>query len=264
MDAEVLKDRWALVTGASSGLGADIARELASIGCNLVLTARRADRLNSLLSEIRKRDRVQGITIPMDLSTKNAPQDLYQRVQTENINIDVLVNNAGFGIMGEFTEIDWERENEMLQLNMISLVHITKLFIQDMVAREFGYILQIASNSAYQPSPLYATYGASKSFVLNFSEALNYELKDTNIKSTVFSPGTIETEFHTVSGQRTDTLYYAFSKMDSKVVARAGINAMLKGRPSLAFDWKISLAAWISWRIPRRWAAGLAFRLVQQ
>lgn len=263
MDTELIKNRWALVTGASSGLGADIARELASFGCNLVLTARRADRLESLLSEIRDRDGVKGIIIPMDLSIVDAPQNLYQRVQKENINIDLLINNAGFGIMGEFIEIDWEREVEMLQLNIISLVHITKLFIQDMVARDFGYILQIASNSAYQPSPLYATYGASKSFVLNFSEALNYELKDTNVKCTALSPGTIETEFHTVSGQRTDTLYYALSKMNSKWVARAGIKAMLRGRPSLVVDWKISLAAWISQRIPRRWAAGLAYRLVQ-
>jgi short-subunit dehydrogenase len=258
MKAEQLKSRWALVTGASSGLGADFARLLASRGCHLVLTARRANRLENLQNEIQDSHDVQAAIIPIDLSTIDAPLEIYKRVKMENIKIDVLVNNAGFGVYGEFIETQWNRQKEMLVLNMISLTHLTQLFLTDMLDRGFGYILNIASNSAYQPTPRYAAYAASKSFVLNFSEALSYELKDTNVSCTVLSPGTIDTEFHTVSGQSKDTFYYRFTRMDSMMVARSGLEAMLKGKPSHVVDWKIALASWLNQRGPRRLATAIA------
>lgn len=258
MKTDILSGRWALVTGASSGLGADFARLLASYGSNLVLVARRSRRLASLQDEIAGSVSVEIKTIPMDLSLIEAPKDLYNRIKSDGITIDVLINNAGTAIYGEFISTDWETQRDLLVVNMITVAHLTHLFAKDMVARDFGYILQIASNSAYQPTPKYATYGASKSFVLNFSEALNYELKNTNVKCTALSPGTVVTEFHQVSGQSVDTLYYKLSRMNSKKVARTGLNALLKGRSSIVVDWKIALISWFSQRAPRRWATAIA------
>jgi short-subunit dehydrogenase len=235
---------------------------LASNGCNLVLTARRTKRLEELKEETLKHHSIQIITIPMDLADLNAPIDLYHRIKSDDIPIDVLVNNAGFGIYGQFIHTKWQEQQDLLLLNMVSLTHLTRLFAADMVVRDFGYILNLSSNSAYQPSPKYATYGASKSFVLNFSEALNYEFRDTNVKCTALAPGTMVTEFHQVSGQRVDTFYYKLSRMDSSKIARIGLRALLKGRPSVVLDWKIALAAWLSQRIPRRWATILADKMV--
>lgn len=263
MKAEILRDRWALVTGASSGLGADFARILASMGCHLILVARRQERLEALKKEISADFGVSVKVIPMDLSLPESPQKLYDQVKEEGIDVDVLINNAGFGIYGEFLEIDWERTHQMLQLNMITVAHLTWLFAQDMISRNFGYVLHIASNGAYQPSPLYAAYAASKSFVLSFSEALNYELRDTNVKCTALSPGITVTEFHQAAGQKEGSLYYRLTKMDSMTVARKGIEALLAGRPSLVPGWAVSVMAWSSQRAPRRLATALAAWLMR-
>jgi uncharacterized protein len=252
-----LKSKWALVTGASSGFGADFARELGALGCNLILTARRKDRLEQVAEEIRQRFGVPTKIIPMDLSDSGAPQQLYDRIQAEDIQVNVLINNAGFGLYGEFVDIDWGREKEMLQLNIMTVAHLTKLFGRDMVERDFGYILNVASNSAYQPTPMFATYGGSKSFVLNFSEALNYEWRHTNVHCTAISPGPVVTEFQQVAGQSEQHPYVRMVNMESAQVARIGIKAMLKGRSSIVPGWKVSVTAWISQRAPRRLATAV-------
>jgi short-subunit dehydrogenase len=257
MNDTMLKDKWALVTGASSGFGADFAKELGALGCNLILTARRKDRLEQVAEELIKRYGVSVKTIPMDLSDSEAPQQLYDQIQAEGIPVDILINNAGFGIHGEFVTIDWQRYRELLQLNVMAVTHLTQLFGRDMVARDFGYILNVASNSAYQPTPLFATYGASKSFVLNFSEALNYELRHTNVHCTAVSPGPVVTEFQQVAGQSEEQPVIRFVNMKSTEVARIGIKAMLKGRPSIVPGWQVSVTAWVSQRAPRRWATAI-------
>ena len=263
MKADILKNKWALVTGASSGLGADFARILASLGCHLILTARRQERLETLKDEISAQFGVSVKVIPMDLSLFESPQQLYDQLKTEGITVDVLINNAGFGICGEFLDVDWKRTQQMLQLNMITVAHLTWLFARDMVSRNFGYILHMASNGAFQPTPLYAAYAASKSFVLHFSEALNYELRGTNVKCTALAPGTVATEFHQVAGQKEGSLYYRLTKMDSMAVARKGIRALLKGRPSLVPGWTVALLAWSSQRAPRRLATAMAAWLMR-
>lgn len=250
-------NQWALVTGASSGFGADFARELGGLGYNLVLTARRQDRLEQVGDEIIDRFGVSAKIIPMDLSKPDAPQHLYEQIKSEGILIDVLINNAGFGIYGEFIDIEWARQFEMLQVNMMALTCLTKLFLQDMVARDFGYILNVSSISAYQPSPLFATYGGSKSYVLNFSEALNYELRHSNVHCTAISPGPVVTEFQQVSGVRENHPYTWMSNFKSADVVRIGIKAMFKGKPSIVPDWKVKLAAWVGQRAPRRWATAI-------
>jgi hypothetical protein len=257
-----LQGKWALVTGASSGLGVDFARQLAAMGCHLVLVARREDRLNAVAEEIRQRHKVEVEVVIMDLSAPDAPQHLYTQLKDAGRQVDVLVNNAGFGLYGEFLKIDWAREQNMLQLNMLTVVQMTKLFLRDMVARNFGYVLQVSSIGAYQPSPLYATYSASKSFVLNFSDAVNYELRSTGVSITTLSPGITRTEFLDVSGQQA-TRYQRMAMMTSEDVVRIGLDAMLKRRPSLVPGTMNALTVWFNRLMPRRLATMIGYRLMQ-
>lgn len=263
MNETKLKDKWALVTGASSGFGADFARELASMSCCLILTARRKDRLGLLKDEISSKFGVPVKVMPMDLSKPDAPQQLYDQVYAEGISVDILINNAGFGIYGEFNEIGWPRQQEMLQLNILTVTHLTKLFLSGMVDRDFGYILNLASNSAYQPTPFFATYGGSKSYVLNFSQALNYELRHTNVSCTAVSPGPAMTGFQQAAGQSETYPYLRMIKMDSAEIAKIGIQAMLRGRASIVPGWKVNLMAWISQRAPRSLVTALTGWLIR-
>ncbi len=259
MKTDLLNGKTALVTGASSGLGADFARQLAALGCNLVLVARREDQLRAVQDEIKAQHPVEIEVVPMDLVVGDAPQLLYDRFKTSGKQVDILINNAGLGIYGEFLEIPWERERDMLELDIFTLVHMTKLFAGDMVRRGSGYIMQIASIGAFQPSPTYASYSAAKSFVLYFGEALNYELRKTNVKCTVLCPGVTRTEFLQVAGQ-SPTRYQRLTMMDSKVVARIGIEAMLRGKSSVVTGRFNAMMAFATRFIPRGWAAGMAHR----
>jgi hypothetical protein len=261
MNLPNLRGKYALVTGASSGLGVDFARNLARRGCNLILVARREHQLRAVQAEISQQHNVDVMIIPMDLSTSDAPQALYDQIKESGKVVDVLINNAGYGVYGAFTEIEWEREKNMLELDIITLMHLTKLFVKDMVARDAGFILLVASIGAYQPSPLYASYSAAKSFVLNFGEALNYELRKTNVRCTVISPGITATEFLKVSGQQ-PTLYQRLTMMQSADVTRIGIDSMLKGKPSVVPGRLNALTVWTNRLLPRRASAAIAYRLM--
>jgi hypothetical protein len=256
-----LQGKWALVTGASSGLGTDFARQLAMRHCNLILVARRADRLNDVQQEITNQYGVDVMTIPMDLGEPDAPQRLYDATHEAGHAVDVLINNAGFGLHGHFIDIPWERERAMLELDIIALMHLTKLFGQDMVARKSGYILQIASVGAYQPTPTYASYSAAKTFVLYSSQAIRYELRKSGVSCTVLSPGITATEFLAVAGQER-TLYQRLMMMKSADVARIGIEAMLKRRASIVPGWLNALLAGSTRLIPHGLSAAIASRLM--
>jgi len=262
MDKQKLQGKWALVTGASSGLGVDFAHDLATRGCNLLLVARRQERLETVAQEIMADYGVDAKVIAMDLGTPNAPQRLYDKVTEMETAVSVIINNAGFGAFGKFIDIPWEREETMLNLDIVTLVHLTKLFVKDMVANDFGFVLQVASIGAYQPSPLYASYAASKAFVLSFGEAVNYELRDSNVSVTVLSPGVTKTEFLDVAGQET-TFYQRMMMMESKDVVHIGINAMLKGKSSVIPGFGNWLGAWSNRLIPRRAQAAIAYRMMQ-
>src|SRR5512146_2868283 len=177
MDLQALVHQTALVTGASSGLGADFARQLAARGANLILVARREEQLRAVAAEIEAAHHVATKVVPLDLAAPGAPDTLYQQLHDQGAQVDILVNNAGFGLYGDFTALPWEKEREMLVLDMIALTHLTRLFLADMLERNSGYILQVASIGAYQPSPSYAAYSAAKAYVLSLGEALNYELR---------------------------------------------------------------------------------------
>jgi short-subunit dehydrogenase len=221
-----------MVTGASSGLGVDFSRELARREVNLILVARRGERLSQIADELRREFGVEVDVVPTDLSTQNTVEALHRQLSEKSRAVDILVNSAGFGVHGEFLENLWERERAMIEVDVIALVHLSKLLAADMVKRGYGRILQVASTAAYQPVPTYAVYGACKAFVLSFGEALNHELRGSGVTCTVLSPGVTETEFQQVAGHEY-TRYMRLTQMTSPDVARIGIEAMLGGRSSV-------------------------------
>ncbi len=260
--ADNLAGKWALVTGASSGFGVDFAQQLAARGMHLVLVARREDRLRAVADEVAQAHGVQTVPVALDLAQEDAPQQLYDRTKAAGHDIAVLVNNAGFGLYGRFTELAWEREREMLDIDITALLHLTKLYAADMTARKSGYILQVASIAAFQPSPLYAVYGAAKAFVLSFSEAVNYELRGTGVSLTTTCPGPAATEFLAVSGQRR-TPYPRMVMMESADVVRISLDAMLRRKASVVPGRINAFGAWSVRFMPRRLAAALAERTMQ-
>ncbi len=238
-----LQGKTALVTGASSGLGVDFARELARRGCRLVLVARREELLKKLQAELQAQFGVTAIVMTVDLGDPDAPQMLYDTLKAQQVGVDLLVNNAGFGVYGMELEIPWDKTRQMLMLDIVALTHLTKLFAREMVRRGWGRMLQVASIGAYQPSPTYAAYSAAKSYVRSFSQALNFELRGSGVSSTVISPGITATEFLQVSGQK-PTAYQRMMMMTSSDVAAIGVKAMLKGRYSVVpgfLNWLSSL-----------------------
>jgi uncharacterized protein len=257
MNQHELSNQAALITGASSGLGADFARQLASRGAGLILVARREAQLCAVAAEITQKYEVPVQTIALDLSRPGASQVLYNQLRRQGIQVDVLVNNAGFGVFGDFAAVPWECEEAMLELNIVALTHLTKLFVVDMLERNSGYILQVASIGAFQPTPTYASYSAAKAYVLHMSEALNYELRHSGVSVTVISPGATATEFFRVSGQ-SPSLYQRMLMMDSRTVARIGIESMLRRRSSVVPGFLNSLGASSTRLMPRRMQAALA------
>lgn len=218
----------ALVTGASSGIGAEFAKQLAQQQCHLVLVARRVERLEALRSELMAQHGIEVKVVAMDLAKPEAPAHLFEQTESAGVQIDILVNNAGFGLFGDFDTLDWTREQEMIQLNITALVDLTKRYVVGMKARNQGHIIQVASTTAYQPTPLYAAYGATKSFVLSYGEALNFELRETNVNCTVVSPGITRTEFFEVSGQKF-TFFHRLTIKDASEVVDIGLKRMHKG-----------------------------------
>jgi short-subunit dehydrogenase len=259
----ILDGKTALITGASSGLGADFARQLAELGCGLILVARRMDRLQDLQTEITTKYSVPALALAMDLTAADAPQKLYDQLKQAGRTVDILVNNAGYGLFGDFASSAWERLQQMLELDVVTLTHLTRLFLPEMIQRNYGFILLVASTGAFQPTPTYAAYSAAKSYVLSLGEALHYELRKTKVKSTVLCPGVTRTEFFEVAGQKM-TAYQRMTVMESSSVARIGIRAMLKGRSSVVAGWLNSLMAWGTRLLPRPLLAAVSNRLMQR
>ncbi|MBI2384157.1 MAG: SDR family oxidoreductase [Gammaproteobacteria bacterium] len=257
-----LTGRTAVITGASSGLGVDFARELAALGCRLVLVARREDRLKALQAELKEKHQADSVVVALDLTDAAAPQALFDLLKQQRLQVDVLVNNAGFGLFGNELDIPWDKTRQMLMLDIVALTHLTKLFARDMVKRGSGYILQVASIGAYQPSPTYAAYSAAKAYVLSFGQALNYELRGTGVSCTVVSPGVTATEFLQVSGQKT-TWFQRITMMDSAAVARIGIRAMLKRRYSVVTGWINRLLTLTTRLSPAAANAAITYRLMK-
>jgi len=217
----------ALVTGASTGIGRELARLHASHGGDLVAVARSADKLEALKHELEGEHGVQVTVIAMDLTEPAAPEQLHEAVQAAGITVDVLINNAGFGGRGKFHERDWATDHAMIQLNIVALTALTRRFLPDMVARNRGRILNVSSTAALLPGPLQAVYYATKAYVTSFSNAVAEELHDTDVTVTALMPGATETEFARVSGMDATSLFEHTAPASD--VARAGYEAMLRG-----------------------------------
>ncbi|WP_295989926.1 SDR family oxidoreductase [Rugamonas sp.] len=224
-----IHNKWALVTGASSGIGAEFAQQLAQRGANLVLAARSTGAMEALATQLRDTHGVQVLVLPIDLAQAGAAVTLYASVARQAIVIDILANNAGFGVFGDFHAQAADRTLEMLQLNIVSLTELTQVFAADMVRRGGGQILLVASILAYQATPGYAAYAASKAYVLQFGEALHVELAGHGVNVTVLSPGVTQTSFLSVSGQAV-TPFQRLMMKAPRTVAAEGLAALLARR----------------------------------
>lgn len=228
------KGKLALVTGASSGLGKDFAKQLAAYGADLVITARRESSLNELAEELRTKHGVTVDVVALDLSKPEGPKELYEAVKNLDLGkpVEVLINNAGFGAHGDYLDTEWEKLGGMLQLNMVTLAELTHLYGREMKARNSGYIMNLASIGSFQPAPSYATYAATKAFVLNLTEAINFELRGSNVKVSALCPGITRTEFFDVAGQEEETLFQKVFMMESPEVVKMGLKALVKNKAS--------------------------------
>jgi uncharacterized protein len=220
----------ALITGASNGIGLELARIHASKGGDLVLVARSKDKLDELKSELENQFGITVYTIGKDLSAINAAQEVYEETNKQDIQIDFLINNAGFGNFGMFTDTDWSKELQMINLNMTTLTLFTKLYLQDMVKRRKGHIMNVASTAAFQSGPTMAIYSATKAYVLSFTEALSNEVKDKGVKITALCPGATQTGFDTAAGMQDSLLFKGKKLPSAKDVAEYGYNAMINGK----------------------------------
>ena len=254
--------QWALITGASSGFGRDFATLLAEQRVNLILTARRTEPMEADAERLTEQHGIQAHVLPADLSRSEAREDLFRAITALGVQVDILINNAGFGVFGPYVDTEWSRLDQMLQLDVVALSHLSSLVLPGMRARSEGYILQVASVGAYQPTPGYAAYSAAKAYVLLMGEALNRELKGTGINVTVLSPGVTATEFLQVSGQK-PTLYQKLFMMKSRPVARLGLQALLRGKMSVVPGFLNNLMVQLLRLTPRTLQADIAGLLMR-
>jgi len=234
--------KTALITGASFGIGAEFARIFAREGYNLVLVARTADKLRQIASELEKAHGTRSLILAADLTDPGAPAYVIDQTTRADIQVDVLVNNAGFGQYGFFAQNDLEECLRQIQLNVTTLTHLTRLYLPGMIDRKDGGILNVASTAAFQPGPLMAVYFATKSYVLLLSEALANELCETGVSVTCLCPGATATEFHK-RANATEMRLLKFGSMDAKTVAEDGYRAFVAGRPVVISGFKNWLLA---------------------
>jgi short-subunit dehydrogenase len=220
---------YILITGASSGIGYEMAQQLAAKKYHLILVARSGDKLTQMQTNLSAQHGIEVRVFVKDLSDTEQALALYQEVKEAQLVVSHLVNNAGFGGYGHFVEPPLTRELEMIQLNISSLVVLTKLFAQEMLKRQNGRIMNVASLLSFLPFPYYSVYSATKAFVLAFSETIAAELKGSGVVVTTFCPGTVETPFHTPEMRKTNAMS-ANKPMSAQVVAAMGVKLLLKGK----------------------------------
>ncbi len=247
----------ALITGASSGLGLEYAKLFAANKKDLVLVARRKERLDSLANELSAADGVKVHVIAEDLRDPAAPQRIVDELKRRGVAIEYLVNNAGFGTNGAFAENMAAKELDMVQVNVAALVALTRAFVPEMVRRGRGRVLNIGSTAGFQPGPFMAVYYASKAFVNSFTEALWYELKGTGVTATASCPGATATEFSAVAGSDKSRLF-KMGAMSPAQVAREGYQAMLKGKPIAVHGFRNKVLAGSVRFSPRSIVLGIA------
>jgi hypothetical protein len=220
----------ALITGASNGIGLELAKVHASKGGDLVLVARNKAKLDELKVVLENQYKVKVYTIGKDLSANNSAQEVYDETTKQNIQIDYLINNAGFGDFGMFAETDWNKELQMINLNITTLTQFTKLYLQEMVKRRSGKIMNVASTAAFQSGPTMAVYYATQAYVLSFSEAVDNEVSDKGVTVTTLCPGATESGFQAAAAMEESNLVKGKKLPTSKEVAEYGYASMMKGK----------------------------------
>jgi len=213
-----------LITGASSGIGLEFAKLFAKAGSGLILTARREEKLHKLADELHSEHGVPVSVVPADLAKPDGTKTLHYELNQRSLQVDVLVNNAGFGALGKFADLPLERQVDMLHVNILALTELTRRLLPEMIERKRGGVLNVGSTAAFQPGPNMAVYYATKAYVLSFSEALREELLDTGVHVTCLAPGPTETEFGEDSGMN-DTKIFRMGTMPAATVAKAGYEA---------------------------------------
>lgn len=256
--------RWALVTGASSGIGYELAKCLAQDGYGLILAARSEAKLGEVRETLCSSFGVPVRTMAMDLSRAEAPQEIFRTLSESGLPIEILVNNAGYGTHGPFTGTHLEDEMAMIQVNVTALTHLTKLFLKGMVERKSGRILNVASTAAFQPGPLMAVYYATKAYVLLFTEALAQELEGTGVTVTALCPGPTLTGFQARAGIENIHIIRAGMLMDAESVARAGYQGLIKGKTLVIPGILNKVFAFLVRFVPRRWVTRLVRTLQEE
>lgn len=240
------KRKVALITGASSGIGRELARLHAQRGGDLVVVARSKEKLAQLAEELQRQHGCKVTVIAKDLGQPAAPKEIYDAVKAAGIEVDYLINNAGFGGRGAFHERRWEDDLSMIQLNVVALSALTRLFLPDFVARKSGKILNVSSTACLMPGPLQAVYYATKAYVTSFSNAIAVELEGTGVTVTALLPGATETEFARVADMDKTPLFANNKNASATDVASAGYDGMLRGEmdvlAGLTFGQKMMLA----------------------
>jgi uncharacterized protein len=245
----------ALITGASSGIGAELAKLCAAEGHNLVLVARRAAPMEALAGSLARDHAVEARVLAADLADPTAREAI--RDQLGQAPIDILINNAGFGLQGPYAETDWTEEARMIEVNVTALAHLTKLFLPAMLARRSGRILNVASTAAFVPGPFMSVYYATKAFVVSFSHAIAAETKGAGVTVTVLCPGPTTTGFFEAAGMQSSKLFRG-PAMDAASVARQGYRAMMAGKPEIVAGARNRLIVFGSRLAPRTMLAKIA------
>jgi len=249
------KGKWALITGASAGIGVEFATQLAAGGTHLVLTARRRDRLEALSEKLKGAHKIQTEIIVADLAQPDAPEKIYGVTKQKGLAIELLINNAGFGQYGELTQVETQRLLNMVQVNCTAVVHLTRLFLPDMIARKSGYVLIVASTASFQAVPYISTYAATKAFDLLFAEGLAEEMKPHGVRVCALCPGSTESEFHAIAGQEQFT---SKNQETAEKVARTGLQALAAGKSYAISGLGNYLGAHSQRMVPRRMVTRIA------
>lgn len=229
MEDGMRKNSTALVTGASSGFGLKFAEILAGQGYDLVLTARNEGKLNALKHELESRYQIRAYVCPADLSAKDAALDIFRYTAEHDLKIDVLINNAGFGDSGNFADSGWQKQYDMVQVNIAGMMQLTHCFLKPMIERGYGRIMNVSSVAAFCAGPHMSVYYASKAFVLSFSEAVAEEVKGTGVAVTAFCPGPTATGFEQAASMKKGSVMFRHAAK-AEDAAEDGIRAMLKGK----------------------------------
>jgi short-subunit dehydrogenase len=235
---DTVSNKYALITGATSGIGYELAKIFAENGYNLVIVSRTQEDLERVSNELSIKYGISVLSLSKDLFEPDAAFEVYEEVKAKDIIIDVLVNDAGQGVYGPFIDSDLEKQLKIIQLNIMSLTKLTWLFLQEMVARNEGKILQLGSIVSEIPAPLQAVYGGTKAFVLSFTEALYNELKNTNVTVTTLQPGATDTDFFNKAGAQNSKIVKESILSDPADVARDGYEALMKGDDKVVSGFK--------------------------